>query len=131
MKMRNDVTTPARLDSGGNGISSAPLWCRKFSVTADRSLASSRSTRDRITTSYGWIARWDTHNGGRDPVCEHLVEIEDAIVSQFGRGRDEYEHNGRTYVKQWPFPAYHDGTGCSHWWQITSLLDLAGYVHGE
>lgn len=74
-------------------------------------------------------SRWHTHNCARTPehVCDHLGEISDAIVNEFGRGRDEWEHeNGRTYVKHWPFPALYDGTGCSCWWQIATLLNLSG-----
>lgn len=65
---------------------------------------------------------WSERNCGKDPICNHINEIITAIECDFGSHRDEYKHdNGRTYVKHWPFPAYHDGTGCCAWWTIKRI----------
>lgn len=68
-------------------------------------------------------SRWSENNCSADPICDHVHEIIEAIENDFGRHREEWDHaNGRAYVKHWPFPAYHDGTGCSAWWTIFNLI---------
>lgn len=43
-----------------------------------------------------------------------LDDLYNAIESQFGESYEEYEHeNGRTYIRNNPFPALSSGSGCA------------------